>query len=84
MTSRRSRPNFRRANAWVSTAWSPRRSATTRFWWWAWAHGLAAYGRPLEPVYATMVLWAIIGGYVAQRVIEGVFLRRFGGMHIHV
>ena len=54
------------------------------FWWWAWEHGLAAYGRPLEPVYATMVLWAIIGGYVAQRVIEGVFMRRFGGMHIHV
>ena len=54
------------------------------FWWWAWEHGLAAYGRPLEPVYATMVLWAIIGGYVTQRVIEGVFMRRFGGMHIHV
>lgn len=54
------------------------------FWWWAWLHGLAAYGRPLSPVYATMVLWAIIGGYVAQRVIEGVFMRRFGGMHIHV
>jgi phosphatidylglycerophosphate synthase len=54
------------------------------FWWWAWEHGLAAYGRPLEPVYATMVLWVIIGGYVAQRVIEGVFMRRFGGMHIHV
>jgi phosphatidylglycerophosphate synthase len=54
------------------------------FWWWAWEHGLAAYGRPLAPVYATMVLWAIIGGYVAQRVIEGEFIRRFGGMHIHV
>jgi phosphatidylglycerophosphate synthase len=54
------------------------------FWWWAWAHGLAAYGQPLEPVYATMVLWAIIGGYVAQRLIEGAFMRRFGGMHIHV
>jgi len=54
------------------------------FWWWAWAHGLPAYGRPLEPVYATMVLWAIIGGYVAQRVIEGAFMRRFGRMHIHV
>jgi phosphatidylglycerophosphate synthase len=54
------------------------------FWWWAWEHGLAAYGRPLEPVYATMVLWSIIGGYVAQRVIEGIFMRRFGGMHIHV
>jgi phosphatidylglycerophosphate synthase len=54
------------------------------FWWWAWAHGLAAYGRPIEPVYATMVLWAIIGGYVAQRLIEGAFMRRFNGMHIHV
>ena len=54
------------------------------FWWWAWLHGLAAYGRPLTPVYATMVLWAIIGGYVLQRLIEGMFMRRFGGMHIHV
>jgi len=54
------------------------------FWWWAWLHGLGAYGRPLEPVYATMMLWAIIGGYVAQRVIEGIFIKRFDGMHIHV
>jgi phosphatidylglycerophosphate synthase len=54
------------------------------FWWWAWLHGLAAYGRPLTPVYATMVLWAIIGGYVLQRLIEGLFMRRFAGMHIHV
>ena len=54
------------------------------FWWWAWAHGLDAYGTPLEPIYATMLLSAIIGGYVAQRAIEGLFMRRFGGMHIHV
>ena len=53
------------------------------FWWWAWLHGLAAYGRPLEPIYSTMLLWVIVGGYVAQRLIEGVFLRRHG-MHIHV
>ena len=53
------------------------------FWYWAWAHGLVAYGRALEPVYATSLLWAIIGGYVAQRLIEGEFIRRFG-MHIHV
>ncbi len=53
------------------------------FWWWAWAHGLAAYGRPLEPVYETMLLAAIVIGYVAQRVIEGIFVRRFK-MHIHV
>jgi phosphatidylglycerophosphate synthase len=54
------------------------------FWWWAWEHGLTAYGRPLAPIYATMVLWAIIGGYVAQRIIEGLFIKQFGGMHIHV
>ncbi|MFL6763615.1 MAG: CDP-alcohol phosphatidyltransferase family protein, partial [Sphingomicrobium sp.] len=54
------------------------------FWWWAWLHGLAAYGRPLEPFTATMVLWVIIGGYVAQRIIEGLSIKRFGGMEIHV
>ncbi len=46
--------------------------------------GLAAYGTPLEPVYSAMLLWAIVGGYVAQRIIEGIFMRRFGKMHIHV
>ena len=54
------------------------------FWWWAWLHGLGAYGRPLEPVYATMVLWVILGGYVAQRIIEGLSIKRFSGMEIHV
>jgi phosphatidylglycerophosphate synthase len=54
------------------------------FWWWAWGHGLAAYGRPFEPFHATMILWIVIGGYVAQRAIEGIFMRRFGGIHIHV
>lgn len=54
------------------------------FWWWAWIHGLGAYGRPLDPIYTVMLLWVIIGGYVAQRLIEGLFMRRFGGMHIHV
>src|SRR5574338_832291 len=54
------------------------------FWWWAWIHGLEAYGTPIEPVYAVMLLWAIIFGYVAQRIIEGLFIKRFDGMHIHV
>jgi phosphatidylglycerophosphate synthase len=54
------------------------------FWWWAWEHGLGAYGRPLEPVYATMVLWVIVGGYIAQRAIEGLAIQRFAGMEIHV
>ena len=53
------------------------------FWWWAWAEGLAAYGRPLERVYELLIVGAIVVGYVAQRLIEGVFMRRYG-MHIHV
>ena len=54
------------------------------FWWWAWAHGLAGYGRPLTPFYVIMVLSVIVGGYVAQRLIEGLAIKRFGGMEIHV
>jgi len=52
-------------------------------WWWAWATGCAAAGRPLpDPVFwATMA--AMLFGYVAQRLIEGAFIVRFG-MHIHV
>jgi phosphatidylglycerophosphate synthase len=53
------------------------------FWYWAWLHGLAFYGRPLEPMFATMVLWTIIGGYIAQRLIEGIFIKRMK-MEIHV
>ena len=53
------------------------------FWWWAWSEGLQAYGRPLERVYELLIVGAIVFGYVAQRVIEGIFMRRFG-MHIHV
>jgi phosphatidylglycerophosphate synthase len=53
------------------------------FWYWAWAHGLDRYGTPLEPVYEAMLLAAIVGGYVAQRLIEGLFIARFS-MHIHV
>ena len=53
------------------------------FWYWAWLHGLAAYARPLEPIVATMVLWTIVGGYVAQRIIEGIFIKRLG-LEIHV
>ncbi|MES2135541.1 MAG: hypothetical protein V4502_00595 [Pseudomonadota bacterium] len=47
-------------------------------WWWAWEHGLAAYGRPLTPLLATIVLWTIVGGYAGQRIIELVAVRRFG------
>lgn len=53
------------------------------FWWWAWAEGLEHYGRPFEQVYELLIIGAIVLGYVAQRIIEGIFMRRFG-MHIHV
>lgn len=53
------------------------------FWWWAWAEGLRAYGQPFERVYELLIVGAIVLGYVAQRIIEGIFMRRFG-MHIHV
>jgi phosphatidylglycerophosphate synthase len=53
------------------------------FWWWAWAEGLKVHGMAFEPVYEMLIIGAIIFGYVAQRLIEGIFVRRFG-MHIHV
>lgn len=53
------------------------------FWWWAWGVGLYQYGRPLAPDLFAWVLAAIVGGYVAQRLVEGAFIARFG-MHIHV
>lgn len=53
------------------------------FWWWAWAEGLKVVGLQFEPVYEMLVLGAIVGGYIVQRIIEGIFMRRYG-MHIHV
>ena len=54
------------------------------FWWWAWAEGLQTYGRPLDVrVYELLIIGAIVFGYVAQRIIEGIFVRRYD-MHIHV
>jgi len=52
-------------------------------WWWGWAHGLAAYGRPLEPIYATMVLRVVVGGTIAVRIVETLALQRCNGMEIH-
>ncbi|HEX8381960.1 MAG TPA: CDP-alcohol phosphatidyltransferase family protein [Sphingomonas sp.] len=53
------------------------------FWWWAWAVGCAPYGRPLDDGTFWIVMATMIAGYVAQRVIEGAFMRLYG-MHIHV
>jgi type IV secretory pathway TrbD component len=53
------------------------------FWWWAWLQGLGAAGHQLEEVYKGGILAVIVGTYVLGRVIEGLFMWRFG-MHIHV
>ena len=52
-------------------------------WWWAWGAGCAVYGRPLADETFWAVMAAMLFGYVAQRLIEGAFIVRFG-MHIHV
>jgi len=52
-------------------------------WWWAWASGCAAYGRPLDATTFWIVIGTMLAGYVLQRLIEGAFIVRFG-MHIHV
>ena len=53
------------------------------FWWWAWAVGCTAYGHPLSHGTFVAVIAAMLFGYVAQRLIEGAFIAKFG-MHIHV
>ncbi|ABQ67672.1 hypothetical protein Swit_1307 [Rhizorhabdus wittichii RW1] len=54
------------------------------FWWWAWGVGLSHWGLAYTHLEFTLVMIAIVGGYVVQRAIEGAFIRRFNGMHIHV
>lgn len=53
------------------------------FWWWAWAAGCTPFGRPLDDRTFWIVIGTMLFGYVAQRLIEGAFIVRFG-MHIHV
>ncbi|WP_336985355.1 CDP-alcohol phosphatidyltransferase family protein [Altererythrobacter aquiaggeris] len=54
------------------------------FWWWFWATGLAAYGLPLSDTMFWLTMFVIQGGYLLQRLIEGIFMRQNGMMHIHV
>ncbi|WP_340313788.1 CDP-alcohol phosphatidyltransferase family protein [Rhizorhabdus argentea] len=54
------------------------------FWWWAWGVGLANWGLALSDTIFTTVMVAIVGGYVVQRLIEGIFIQRYAGIHIHV
>lgn len=53
------------------------------FWWWAWGVGLSAYGLPLSDTVFAAIMIIIIVCYVLQRLVEGVFIQKFG-MHIHV
>ncbi len=58
------------------------------FWYWAWWYGLTAIGEAAaapSAVWAvsSLTLWVVIGGYVAQRLLEGLFIWRFG-MEMHV
>ena len=50
------------------------------FWWWAWWVGVQLGPHPLP--YADELLAVVVAGYVAQRIVEGVFMRRFG-FHVH-
>ena len=45
------------------------------FWWWAWLVGVQA--GPYPPPNSALILGVIVGGYVLQRMLEGVFLARF-------
>jgi phosphatidylglycerophosphate synthase len=54
------------------------------FWWWAWAQGLPTWGLGYTHGTFAWVMGAMVAGYIVQRLIEGWFMRRFGGMHIHV
>lgn len=53
------------------------------FWWIAWAFGLTAVGLALPEDQLRLALIVILGGYVLQRIIEGLFIRAFD-QHIHV
>jgi phosphatidylglycerophosphate synthase len=50
------------------------------FWWFAWWIGCQQLA--LRPPHPQFAFWVIIVGYVVQRVIEGIFMRRFG-FHVH-
>ncbi|MBO0749959.1 MAG: CDP-alcohol phosphatidyltransferase family protein [Porphyrobacter sp.] len=53
-------------------------------WWWFWATGLAHVGLALSDTLFWWVEGTIFAGYVVQRLIEGAFIARFDGIHIHV
>jgi phosphatidylglycerophosphate synthase len=53
------------------------------FWWWAWGMGLSATGLALPGRDFFILMAALVSGYVVQRLIEGIFIKRYG-MDMHV
>ena len=53
------------------------------FWWWAWGVGLSKVGLALPTERFVLIMALLVAGYVLQRAIEGIFLKRFG-MDMHV
>ncbi len=53
------------------------------FWYWAWAAGLGVAGTDLSANTLYWLLAVIIGGYVLQRIIEGIAITAFG-IEIHI
>lgn len=50
------------------------------FWWFAWYVGCQQIGHPVP--YPELSMAIILGGYVVQRAIEGIFMRLYG-FHVH-
>ena len=53
------------------------------FWYWAWAAGLATVGLAFSTETFWIVLAAILGGYVLQRIMEGIAIKWLG-LEIHI
>lgn len=53
------------------------------FWYYAWGVGLAAAGYSWPPSFFWMIFAAILGGYVLQRLMEGISIKGLG-MEIHI
>lgn len=53
------------------------------FWYLGWLLGLTHTGLPDYTSYYSELITAIFGGYIAGRLVEGYFVRRFG-FHLHV
>jgi phosphatidylglycerophosphate synthase len=53
------------------------------FWWWAWGVGLSKVGLALPQEQFLLLMGLIVAGYVLQRLIEGIFIKRYA-MDIHV